>query len=319
MASLVESDSKKISVRDLLNRAPEELDLSVLAGIGSAGSRYITSDRVQKLGLAFAGFHDYLHYGRIQMIGKSEIDFLSTLSAEDQDRAVGSLRSDKLVCILASRSICPPDSIVNFCEEHQVPLLATPLVGSRAIGLITDFLQQELAPETTIHGVLMEMFGLGVFITGPSGIGKSECALDLLTQKFRLIADDSVHIKRVGKRLIGAAPEMTRGLLEIRGLGVISIPDLFGGNSISSGAEIGLCVRLKEWSDSADIERLGLEMDTFEVFGISLPAFALPVSPGRNLSTLLETAVKLFLLKRSGVDAARDLIRAHDRLLAEGI
>lgn len=317
MKAHLPNDDKKISVRELLDRSPLELDLSLIAGHLGCDKNYVVTDRVQKLGLAFAGFHKYIHFGRIQMIGKSEIDFLDTLSDEERDKAFSSLKPDRIVCVLASRSIVPPDRIVKFCDTYNIPLLSTPLVGSRAIGLLTDFLQQELAPETTIHGVLMEMFGLGVFITGPSGIGKSECALDLLTQKFRLIADDAVRIKRVGKRLFGLSPDLTRGLLEIRGLGVISIPDLFGGNAISSGADIGLCVRLKEWSDSADIERLGLEMDTFEVFGISLPSFVLPVSPGRNLSTLLETAVKLFLLKKNGVDAARDLMMAHDKLLAD--
>lgn len=309
-------DNCEITVGDFVRQAPKELELAVIAGSSGINDRYIVSDRVQKLGLAFAGFHDYIHRGRIQMIGKSEIEFLDTLTESDQTNAINALIADKIVCVLASRSIIPPDSIKDFCEANSIPLLSTPLVGSRAIGLVTEFLQQTLAPQTTIHGVLMEMFGIGVFITGRSGIGKSESALDLLTQKYRLIADDAVHIKRVGKRLIGSAPELTRGLLEIRGLGVINVHDLFGGNAVSNGADISLCIRLIEWGETDNIERIGLEMDDFEVFEIKLPAFVLPVSPGRNLATLLETAVKVFLLKNNGIDAARDLIEKHNAMLS---
>lgn len=309
---------KRLSIRHLVERAPDELAFVILAGTNGCDARYLTSERVQKLGLALAGFPDYIHSGRIQMIGKSEVAFLSTMDPEGRRRALANLSPDLIACILVTKGISPPSELIEFCQSNDLPLLSTSAISSRAIGLTTELLQEELAPEKTSHGVLMEMFGLGVLIVGDSGIGKSESALDLVSRKHRLVADDAVRIKRVGKRLVGSAPELTAGHLEIHGLGIVDVRELFGSTSVCGPTAIELCIELKKWEDVETIERIGLEMDETCVFDVALPKFVLPVRPGRNLSTLLETAVRVFLLRRNGSDAAQRLIDAHSEMLNAG-
>jgi HPr kinase/phosphorylase len=176
-------------------------------------------------------------------------------------------------------------------------------------------LQEILAPQMTLHGVLMGMFGIGVLILGSSGIGKSECALDLITRGHYLIADDSVLIKKVGEKLEGKSPELIQDYLEIHGLGIINIRELFGVSAIGKGSQIEICIELKKWSEFKEIDRLGITMNEEEIFGLKVPKFILPVTPGRNLSTLVETAVRIHLLKASGYDAAQDLIEKHKTLV----
>lgn len=183
----------------------------------------------------------------------------------------------------------------------------------------SDFFQNEPAATQTVHGVLMEMHGIGVLFTGDSGIGKSECALDLITRGHRLVADDMVEIKRLGKRLEGKAPDLTFGHLEIHGLGILNVRELFGISSICERIKIGLFIELRKWSDVADIERLGLEMDEHEIFDIRSAKFVLPVSPGRNLSALVETAVRLYLLRNSGFNAVEKLIEKHSVMVGGAI
>ncbi|HEX8288486.1 MAG TPA: HPr(Ser) kinase/phosphatase, partial [Pyrinomonadaceae bacterium] len=175
----------------------------------------------------------------------------------------------------------------------------------------------KLAPHKTIHGVLLGMYGVGVLITGESGIGKSECALDLITRGHSLISDDSVHIKKVGNRLEGSAPELTYEFIEIRGLGILNVRDLFGVSAVGKCKSIELCIELKRWSEVEEIERIGLEMREESIFDAKLPKVILPVSSGRNLSTLVETAVRVHLLRGHGYDAAHKLIEKHTRKLSE--
>jgi len=163
---------------------------------------------------------------------------------------------------------------------------------------------------------LLGMYGIGLLILGDSGVGKSECALDLISRGHRLIADDSVLIKRIESRLVGDSPEITRGHLEIRGLGIINVSELFGVSAMGEKAEIELSIELRQWDTVDNVERLGLEIEKREVFGVEIPTFILPISPARNLSTLVETAVKVFLLRRSGFDAAHDLIQKHAAMVS---
>lgn len=310
-------DNPQISVAEFVAQAPAELDLKVLAGENGLAEKKLDSERIQKLGLALAGFSHYIHAGRVQIVGQSEISFLNQLNQEKILEALNYLDLEKISCILVTKNLDPPTELLKVAAEKKLPVLKTSLVSSKTISLVTNYLQEKLAPHITIHGVLMGMYGVGVLITGESGIGKSECALDLITRGHRLISDDSVYIKKVGNRLEGSSPELTYEYIEIRGLGILNIRDLFGISAVGKCKSIELCIELKRWSDVGEIDRIGLEMHEENIFGIKLPKVILPVSSGRNLSTLVETAVRVHLLRGHGYDAAHKLIEKHALKLNE--
>lgn len=299
----------------MITSAPEELEFSVIAGGEYLRSRFVTSERIQKLGLALAGFPDYVHSGRIQILGQSELSYLRKLGIDETRHVFDRLNSEAICCVLLTKGASPPPELNDFADRHGIPLLVTPLVSSRAIRSVTTFLEAELAPDITLHGVLLEMYGTGVMLLGNSGIGKSECALDLISRGHRIVSDDAVRIKHIGAQLVGSAPDLTKELLEIRGLGIVNIRELFGVSAIAESVTIELAIELKEWQNVENIERLGMEITAEEIFGVSVGKFLLPVSPARNLSILVETAVRIFLLRRSGHDAARALIERHSAML----
>lgn len=311
------NSTPKISVDEFVEKSPAELQIEVLGGGNGLKTREINSARIQKLGLALAGFAHYIHTGRIQIVGQSEIWYLSQLDSKHKTEAIKNLNLEKISCILVTKGLQPPDELMAIVNEHHVPLLRTNLVSSGAINKVSEFLHEILAPQMTLHGVLMGMFGIGVLILGNSGIGKSECALDLITRGHYLIADDSVVIKKVGERLEGRSPELIQDYLEIRGLGIINIRELFGVSAIGKANWIEICIELKKWDEFKEIDRLGFTLIEHEIFGLKIPKFILPVSSGRNLSTLVETAVRIHLLKASGYDAAQSLIEKHRALVAK--
>lgn len=315
MQSISKNEKPRISVADFIKSAPVELQLDILAGANSLQTREITSSRIQKLGLALAGFAHYIHAGRVQMVGQSEIWYLTQLEPEKRIQAIKNLDLEKICCVLITKNLTPPDELLEIAEEMSLPIIRTSQVSSVAIGIVSNYLQEALAPEITIHGVLLGVYGLGVLLLGESGIGKSECALDLIMRGHRLISDDAVKIKRIGEKLDGTAPELTAELLEIRGLGIINIRHLFGVSAISTQKNIDLCVELKKFVDFQELDRLGLETVEEDIFGVKITKFILPVSSGRNTSTLVETAIRLHLLKLNGYDATQDLIEKHNQLL----
>ena len=310
-------ETPKISIFDFVEKSPPALQMEILAGKKGLRKREINSARIQKLGLALAGFAHYIHTGRIQIVGQSEIWYLSQLDSVKKIEAINNLDLDKISCVLITKGLEPPPELVKIADENGLPVLRTNLLSSGAINKVSEFLQAVLAPQMTLHGVLMGMFGIGVLITGNSGIGKSECALDLITRGHYLIADDSVTIKKVGDKLEGKSPELIQDYLEIHGLGIINIRELFGVSAIGKGSRIEICIELKNRNEFEEIDRLGITMNEEEIFGLKIPKFILPVSSGRNLSTLVETAVRIHLLKVSGFDAAQNLIEKHQALVAK--
>lgn len=315
MSTDEKQEIQKISIREFIENSPAELNITVLAGENSISDRYITSERIQKLGLALAGFAHYIRPGRIQLVGQSEILYLSQLGKKKRAEALAHLEHEKISCILIAKNLAPVEELKNFCASRGIPILHTPLVSSNTITVLTNYLQERLAPQITLHGVLLGIYNIGVLITGDSGIGKSECALDLITRGHILVSDDAVTIKKIGGRLDGEAPELIYEHLEIRGLGIINIRDLFGVSAVTKRKKIELCIKLKKWSESENIERTGLEIEEEKIFGVKLPQVTLPVSPGRNLSTLVETAVRVHLLRQQGFDAAQKLIEKHSALI----
>lgn len=316
MSSSNQKIHREISVKDFLEKSVSAISLETVLGENFLAERKITSARIQKLGLALAGFSHYIHEGRLQIVGQSEISYLEQLSSQEKIEAVGNLDLEKICCILLTKNLNLPSEFLEIAKQKKLPILRTPEVSSTAIGTVSGLLQKILAPQTTLHAVLLGMYGLGVLLLGESGIGKSECALDLITRGHQLISDDTVIIKKIGENLEGSAPDLIFEHLEIRGLGIINIRDLFGVSSVGKQIKIDLCIQIKKWNDIDDIERLGLKTDQEKIFGIQIPKFILPVSSGRNISTLVETAVRVHLLRLNGYDAAQKLIKKHTEILA---
>ena len=308
-----------VSVGALLRSRREAFGLALELVAGADGlDRLITSPHIQKTGLALAGFHEYLKAGRVLIFGESEIRFLESLSAAGR---VGSMRLALTLdfpCILITGGFTPPGELVAEAERGKLPLLKTSIVTPTAIAKLTSILEDSLAERTMLHAVLMDILGLGVLIVGESGIGKSECALDLIVRGHRLVADDTVEIRRRAETiLIGTCPEMTRHHMELRGLGVINVKDLFGIASTRASKRVELVVQLERWDPTREYERLGLDDDLHEVLGLRVPLIRMPVAPGRNIAILVEVAARNQLLRSRGHHAARALAqRLEDKLRA---
>lgn len=310
--------SPGITVSEFVINSSDNLDLKVIGGSNGLNKRTISSSQIQKLGLALAGFGQYIHEGRIQLVGQSEIAYLNQLESVKRIEAIGNLDLNKICCILVTKNQEPPVELIEIADREALPIIRTTNVSSNAINEVTKILQEILAPRITLHGVMMGMYGIGVLLLGQSGIGKSECALDLITRGHRLISDDSVLIKKIGGVLEGSSPQIIREHLEIRGLGILNIRDLFGVSSVSKTKKIGLIIELRQWNETEDIERIGMEIGEEDFFGVNIKKFTLPVSVGRNLSTLVETAVRVYLMNESGVNAAQKLFAKHSEMLNAG-
>lgn len=316
MQSTRQNNNPKITVADFIEQISDELPIEILAGTSGARRREITSARIQKLGLALAGFARYIHPGRVQFVGQSEISYLNHLGSDEKIRAIRHLDLENICCILTAENLDLPEEFLEIAERFELPVLRCAPLGSQAVDIVSLYLRETLAPCETLHGVLIGMYGIGVLITGESGIGKSECALELIQRGHNLISDDTVIVKRIGEKIQGTSPDLTREHLEIRGLGIINVRDLFGVVAVGKRKkQIDLCVELKKWSELEEIERLGLDAKEEDVLGVKLTKFVLPVSTGRNTSTLVETAIRLYLSRLAGFDAAGDLVERHSREL----
>ena len=263
--------------------------------------RLIARKRLQKLGMALAGFTGYLQPGRIYVFGRTELAYFNSQTPEQQDRILGDLVPPRLDCLLVTHGLRLPARLEVFFAGLDIPVLLTPLESSTAIHRFTEFLELALAPTQIIHGVLMDVFGVGVLIGGESGIGKSECALELILKGHRLVADDVVELRSIGdKLLLGEAPENVRELLELRGIGILNVREMFGVSAIARMKEVACYIRLERWTPEHAGHRLGLEWDRKRFFEVDLPALMIPVAPGRNISVLVEVACRVFLLQTYG-------------------
>jgi HPr kinase/phosphorylase len=308
-----------VTVATLLGNRPEAfgLPLELLAGRDGV-DRLITSPHVQKTGLALAGFHEYLKPGRVLIFGESEIRYLESLDDAARGTALRLSLTIDFPCVLITGGFPPPPELVSESERARLPLLRTPVVTPTAIAKLSSILEDSLAERTMLHAVLMDVLGLGVLIAGESGIGKSECALDLIVRGHRLVADDTVEVRRRQETiLIGTCPELTRNHMELRGLGVINIMELFGVASTRSSKRVELVVQLERWMPTREYERLGLDDVFFDILGLRVPLIRMPVAPGRNIAILVEVAARNQLLRARGHHAARALADRLDRSLRQ--
>jgi HPr kinase/phosphorylase len=309
-----------VTVRGLLESRPEIFGLTIelVAGAGGLGRR-ITSPYIQKTGLALAGYQGYLQAGRILMFGESEVQFLRSLApGARRDALARSFAATDLPAVLVTGGAEPPREVADEGERAGVPILRTATPTAATIGKLTALLEDRLAVREVIHGVLLDILGLGVLIVGESGIGKSECGLDLVARGHRLVADDTVEIRRRAESIIiGSCPELTRHHMEVRGLGIINIRDLFGVASTRTSKRVELVVQLDRWDPNRDYERLGLDETTYELLGLKVPLIRMPVGPGRNVAILVEVAARNQVLRMRGLNAARELAARLDRSLVE--
>ena len=306
-----------VSVSVLLGSRPESfgLPLEVLAGADGL-SRVITSPHIQKTGLALAGFHEYLKPGRVLIFGESEIRYLESLETAARVDALRLALTHDFPCVLMTGGFAAPAELMVEAERARVPLLRTTVATPTAIAKLASILEDSLAERTIRHAVLMDILGLGVLIVGESGIGKSECALDLIVRGHRLVADDTVEIRRRAETiLIGTCPELTRHHMELRGLGVINIKELFGIASTRSSKRVEFVVQLERWEHGREYERLGLDEEFYEVLGLRVPLIRMPVAPGRSVAILVEVAARNQLLRARGHNAARELADRLERTL----
>jgi HPr kinase/phosphorylase len=308
-----------VTVAGLLKSRPDALGLplELLGGDGGL-DRIITSPHIQKTGLALAGFHEYLQPSRVFVFGESEVRYLESLEATPRMNMLAAAFSHDIPCVLITGGLPTPVELLHAANRYHVPLLRTTVATPVAIAKITGILEDALAVREVIHGVLLDILGLGVLIVGDSGIGKSECALDLVVRGHRLVADDTVEVRRRGDTVvIGTCPELTRHHMELRGLGVINIRDLFGVASTRSSKRVELVVQLERWDPAREYDRLGVDENTYELFGVRIPLIRMPVAPGRNLAILVEVASRNQLLRSKGLNAARDLVSRLERQLRE--
>lgn len=283
------------------------MHLQLLAGERGL-SKKITIPRIQKPGLALTGDVSGIHTGRIQVLGKSEIAYLEQLKVAERRKILDAIcASIDVTCFVVTANLVPPTPLAEACEQHHIPLFRTHLLTSTFINRVTRFLEDHLTASTCIHGVLLDVYGIGILIIGKSGIGKSECALDLVLRGHRLVADDIVNIKkRPPAQLYGAGSEIIKHHMEIRGLGIINIKDLFGVAAIRDRKLIEVVVELMEWDPRAEYDRLGIEEQKYTLLDVYVPYMQVPVRPGRNITTIIEVAARNQLLKLGGHHSARE-------------
>jgi HPr kinase/phosphorylase len=293
--------SSSITVDELLER-PE---LEVTAVTGQTGlKRVVTVPRIQKPGLALTGWPEQLHPGRVLVLGGTEIEYLHD---HEPARMLGitTLLDSDPACIVVCRGLAPPDELVATARLRGVAVLTSLLVTSDFISTVTGWMADRLAPSTDVHGVLLDVLGIGVLLLGKSGIGKSETALDLVVRGHRLVADDVIKIRRQGQHVVGRGAAIIGHHMEIRGLGIINIKDLYGISAVRETKKIELVVELREWAEGEEYDRLGFDDRHDRILDVAVPTVQLPVRPGRNIATLIEVAARNQLLKVQGTHSAR--------------
>ncbi len=300
-----------ISISELIDNYGSRLNLEFLTNSNNHEKK-ITSIRVQKPGLRIIEKSIELEKGKIQILGKTEIDYINNLDKSSAHRVLKSLTSQNVPCFILSKGIEPKTEFINIFKKSEIPLLKTKITTGKLISEINEILAEKLAPMKTFHGVLMDIHRLGVLILGKSGIGKSESSLDLIPKGAKFIADDIVEVRRISNtKLIGTGPENIKYLMEIRGIGIVNIKDLFGTTSVMENREIEMVIELEQWNQNNEYERLGIETKSYDILDLPIPYVVIPVSPGRNIATIIEVAVRNQILKNSGVNSADEIFKLN--------
>ena len=306
------------SVREML-RSHTELSLELLAGDGGLDRR-ITVPRIQKPGLALAGFVEQVHPERVQILGSTELGYLKSLSVERARAGIAGFLRMEPACVIVTKGQDVPEDLLLIANETRVPILRTPMASSMVIDGVERFMEHALAPSLSLHGVLVDVLGVGVLLLGKSSVGKSEAALELIMRGFRLVADDLVEVRRIASGiLVGRASELIKHHMEIRGLGIINIKDMFGVAAVRDEKKVEMVLELIRWDENDSIDRLGVDDLSHDILGVPVPMQRIPVSPGRNVSSLIEVAARNRLLQVRGHHSAREFQERLDQALAAAL
>ena len=297
-----------------LKQLVEEFKLSIAYQSTDYDTIRVEVDEVSRPGLPLTGFFEHFERLRVEVLGYVEMTYLEDQSPEKRLEIFDRLFAYKIPALVISRGQQPHPECVEMAKKHNITILLAQETSSYVISNLISYLKSELAPRITRHGVLMEVYGEGIFITGESGIGKSETAVELLKRGHRLIADDAVVLKMTSSsQLTGSAPSLIRNYIELRGIGVINVANLFGMGAVKEEAVVNLVVNIVPWEAGKHYDRMGLEDQTVDLLGVKLPCVTIPVSPGRNLAVILEVAAMNNRQKRLGYNAALELSQQLDR------
>lgn len=266
----------------------KDLGLEVL--VEGKPEREIKVNDINRPGLQLSGFYNYFAPDRLQVIGKAEWSFLDNMQLEVRKKRLKKYFSFDMSCIIISRNLDPHEEFIELARKKKIWVLRSGLVTTQLMSKITIYLADKLAPETRLHGVLVDVYGIGILITGESGIGKSETALELIKRGHRLVTDDAVDIREIDGELIGSSPNVTIGMLEVRGIGIIDVSALYGLSSVQQKKKITLVMHFEHWRDDNDYDRLGINNEYMEILGINIRKLTVPVRPGRNIAVIIEAA-----------------------------
>jgi len=287
-----------ITVKELIDDLKDDLQLKIVSGKNGVLKK-ITQVDINRPGLALIKYFTHFGYQRIQVLGKGEISYLHDLSREEREKILGEIFKYEIPCFIVDWNLPVPDELKTLSNLHNIPIISTPIPTGRLTTKLILYLEEKFAEPIAEYGTLLDVYGIGVLLTGKHSVGKSECALELIERGHRLIADDAVLIKRVGNTLQGEAPSKTANLIEIRGLGIINVLELFGFSAICEKKEINLVLHLELWDEKREYDRLGFEEQTTKILDVSLPKMTIPVAPGRNMSVIVEVACLNYRFKRT--------------------
>jgi len=304
----------KVRTKDIFER----LQLELISGEEGINRPISTSD-ISRPGIEIAGYFEYYPAERIQLLGKTELSFFSELPENERISRMERLCTDITPAIIVTRGLDVPKELIEASERESVPVLRSNMKTTRFSSRLTNFLESKLAPTTAVHGVLVDIYGIGVLITGKSGVGKSETALELVKRGHRLVADDCVEIRQEDQdTLVGASPDLIEHLLEIRGLGIINVMTLFGAGAVRSHKRITMVINLEIWDATKQYDRLGLDEEKMKIIDTDITKITVPVRPGRNLAVIIEVAAMNYRLKRMGVNAAQQFTERLSDVIEDG-
>lgn len=307
----------QITVNRLFEETRQKLDLSWIAGRNGA-AKLLTSETVQKPSLALIGHLNFVHPNRVQVLGAAEMDYLRSLSAENLQQAINNLYGTEIAAVIVANKEELPQGLLDAADRTETALFASPIPSPRLMQILTHYLAKTLAEYTTLHGVFMEVMGIGVLITGDAAIGKSELALELITRGHRLIADDVVEIYEISpETLEGRCPSLLQDFIEVRGLGILNIRALYGEVAVKPKKTLRFIIHLEKAAqlNAANYDRLHMQQVTHEILGIQIPEVRLPVAAGRNLAVLVEVAVRSHILNLRGINSSDQFLARHDAYL----
>lgn len=297
---------KQIAVSNLFERLREraQMEIDVLTDEQINKEHHVTESALHRPGLALAGYIKLFTHQRVQIIGNTETRYLENLSKEQQAAAFKNLTQFDIPVLFLTDSNSLPDHLLKMAREAEIPVAKTTLESTRFMHIIRDFLEDQFALQTMVHGTMVDVYGIGILITGKSGIGKSEVALDLVERGHRLVSDDAVILTKKNNVLMTSATETNKHFMEIRGLGIIDIMSMFGVRAIRYQKRLEIVLELSLWDESKNIERTGLNRDTTPVMDIDIPRIKLPITPGKNITVVAEVIAMNYLLRHYGYDAA---------------